>query len=917
MFRGHYQEVTPISGNNTGKILTINKGSGKTPMVSSNTSSKLPKSSRAVRKSLADTMEYEHVEMPNGINGLIISDPGLDKCSCAVSVKVGSLDNPESAQGLAHFLEHMLFMGTEKYPDEDEFTGFLSKNNGGYNATTYGETTIYYFDIAPEAFEEGVDRLADFFKTPLLKQDSVEREVSAVHSEFCNGLGSDDWRIWRMIGRCCKKDVPMSKFSTGNYDTLRREGIWEEMKEFWRTKYSCDKMCVVIYGNKSPGELKELLKKFEGVPKGREEKKCPGEGTKQDLEGRLDIFDPEYTNRWIRVEPIADTRSVVVSMTAESGYKIFKNNPYECITEMILREDPKGFACRVKDKGLALDVECEVDDYTDYSLIIVTIHLSEAGSKRTRDVVLELVNYIRGMKITPREYAELKKRSEYVFRYKEGDKPMYQTQKIAKNMQFYPVENVLDKDHCFERFDSSEMERIIKRMGNFSEWLVFYVAKDAGAFDMCEEIYKVRYGVGDRILEEKDIDANPLEEGEVAEWKEGRLESSEGGTGILSREFPGGKINFLFDDTYKVPKVFIGYLVRTENMSKGDKVNTMFLIENAKSQFFRRYDGYLHGTGVDITVQIEHYGIEICIECFNHMSVEVSQKFFDVLFGEPEGSRKHLIKENIRKELEMMRNNRPFRRCMEGMKQMRIPENMLAEETMERLGSVDTGYKMSRKFFLEMFAIGNMRFSDAEKIFNHVLSKQEEVYDYKKKELLDGKYRCDVNTSDKVNNACALSYYCGKYGNHADAAMTHFVHQSCMSMFFDDLRTKEELGYVVFSRVIHLDDEQYITFLVQSEKDVEFLEKRIRKFVEDLDKYFREMSESQLKEFKNGVVSFFKEKKKNFEIYSASIWNKYLRGVVDLKYEDKAAEAVSRISREDLSIGKIFGPVYVSRVFAH
>ncbi|AFN83161.1 secreted/periplasmic Zn-dependent insulinase-like peptidase [Encephalitozoon romaleae SJ-2008] len=870
-----------------------------------------------IRKSLADTMEYEHVEMPNGIHALVISDPSLDKCSCAVSVKVGAFDNPESAQGLAHFLEHMLFMGTEKYPDEEGFSKFLARNNGGYNATTYGEVTIYYFDVAPKAFEEGVDRLADFFKAPLLKKNSVEREVSAVHSEFCNGLNVDDWRIWRMMARCCKKELPISKFSTGNYDTLRREGIWEEMKDFWRKKYSCDKMCVVIYGNKSPSELKKLLKKFEGVPKGLEEKECSGKNMGSELEEGWSVFDTEYTNRWIRVEPIADTKSIVVTITVESGYKVFRNNPYECITEMILRDDPRGFACKVKDKGLALDVECENANYTDYSLIIITVHLSVVGSKRPKDVVLELVKYIQGMNITESEYEELKKRSRYLFKYEENDEPMYQTQKIAKRMQFYPIENVLDKDYCFERFDENEMKRIIKRMGSFSEWLVFHVAKDAGVFDMCEEIYGVRFGLGDKILEAKDIKGEPLEKVDSVEWKEGEMASSENGSDIISKEFPGGKINYLFNDTYKVPKVFIGYLIRTENISKESRVDMMFLAENAKSQFFKKHGGYLYGTGVDVSVRIEHYGIEIRIECFNHMSVEVSQKFFDILFGDPDQSRKDLIKEKIRNELEIMRNSSPYRRCDEGMRWMKVPDHMMAEEMMEKLHSVDTRCKMSRKFFLEMFAIGNIEYSDAEKIFNHVLSKQVEVYNYKRKGLLDGRYKCDVKTSDKVNNACTVNYYCGKYGNHVDAAMTHLVHQSCMAMFFDDLRTKEELGYVVASRVMHLDDEQYIVFLVQSEKDVDFLEKRIRKFVEDLDGYYKEMSEEQFEEFKSGVISFFKEKKKNFEIYSTDMWGKYLRGVVDLKYEDKAVDAVSKISKKDLSIGKVFGPAYVSRVFAH
>ncbi|KMV65969.1 insulinase-like Zn-dependent peptidase [Encephalitozoon cuniculi EcunIII-L] len=868
---------------------------------------------RMVHKNLMDTTRYEYVEIPNGMRALIMSDPGLDKCSCAVSVRVGSFDDPADAQGLAHFLEHMLFMGTEKYPVEDGLSYFLSKNNGGYNATTYGEATVYYFDVRPEAFEEAVDMFADFFKSPLLKRDSVEREVSAVNSEFCNGLNNDGWRTWRMMKKCCKKEQALSKFSTGNYDTLRRDGIWEEMKEFWSRKYSSDKMCVVIYGNKSPGELKELLGKFEGVLKGHGEDSCDKKDRKCRLDEGWSVFDEEYTNRWIRIQPIADTRSIMVMMTVESGYKMFKNNPYEYVLNMILRNDSKGFACKVKDMGLVLEVEGDLCDYTDYSVMIITMHLSAAGNKRPKEAVLELVKYLKTMPVCLDEYAELQKRSRYLFKYDEKDDPMYQTKRVAVNMQFYPVENVLDHEHCFERFDGDEIRGVVLLMADFSRWVVFHIAKDAGTFDMREEIYGVRYGVGDRIFEAEDIDA---ENSGVVEWKEGEMIRTEIPSDILTKELPGGKISYLFNDSYKVPKVFAGYLIRTEN-SSSDVVNMMFLARNAKDQFFKRYDGSLYKTGVEIDVRVESRGVEIRIECFNHMSVEVSRMFFDILFGEPDGSRRHLIKEEIWNELEVKRTSNPYKRCRDGMKWMKVPGHLMAEEAMERLDSVDTKSRLSRKFFLEMFVVGNIEYSDAEKMFRHVLTKQEEIHSCGRNELLDGRYRCDINTCDERNNACALSYYCGRYGNHKDVAVAHLVHHSCKAMFFDQLRTKEELGYVVISNVTYIDDEQYITFVVQSEKDVEFLEKRIRRFVEELEGYFKEMSLEDFEKFKSGVISSFRERKKNFVLYSTEIWDKCLRGVVDQEHDEKVVEAVKEISKENLSVGKILGQVYVSRVFAH
>lgn len=57
-------------------------------------------------------------------------------------------------QGLAHYLEHMLFMGSSKYPDENEYDSFISKSGGGSNAFTECEYTLYHFDVLPQHLEK-------------------------------------------------------------------------------------------------------------------------------------------------------------------------------------------------------------------------------------------------------------------------------------------------------------------------------------------------------------------------------------------------------------------------------------------------------------------------------------------------------------------------------------------------------------------------------------------------------------------------------------------------------------------------------------------------------------------------------------------------------------------------------------------
>ena len=71
---------------------------------------------------------------------------------------IGSIQDPPGLPGLAHFLEHMLFLGTEKYKDENAYNKFLSENGGSSNAFTAKDHTCYYFDVAPKALEGALDR---------------------------------------------------------------------------------------------------------------------------------------------------------------------------------------------------------------------------------------------------------------------------------------------------------------------------------------------------------------------------------------------------------------------------------------------------------------------------------------------------------------------------------------------------------------------------------------------------------------------------------------------------------------------------------------------------------------------------------------------------------------------------------------
>ena len=136
-------------------------------------------------QSASDKRTYKFIQLENKMRCILIQDDEADMSSASLSVSgVGAASDPKEFYGTAHFLEHMLFMGSEKYPEQNDYSTYI-KDNGGYsNAFTGMNYTNYHFEVSNQAFEGALDRFSMFFTCPLLKEDSAEKEMNAVDSEY-------------------------------------------------------------------------------------------------------------------------------------------------------------------------------------------------------------------------------------------------------------------------------------------------------------------------------------------------------------------------------------------------------------------------------------------------------------------------------------------------------------------------------------------------------------------------------------------------------------------------------------------------------------------------------------------------------------------------------------------------------------
>ena len=333
-------------------------------------------------KSSNDRREFRYIGLPNGLEALLISDPLTQKAAASLSVSIGSYY--DTVDGIAHFLEHMLFMGSSKYPDENEYSQIVTENGGYSNAYTTSDHTNYYFTCTPDGLFNVLDVFAQFFISPLLKKDSVQREINAVDSEYKNGLTNDAWRFHGVKREFMNDSHPMHKFNVGSTSTLNIPNVREIVMDFYNTYYSSDLMKLVVVGKQTLDELENsVTTMFSAVPKHKVVTKT---------EFGFMYNAPVYGH----IVPMKDENKldVIWEFQLSDDYAMFHID--EFISHVIGHEGPGSLFDILYQRFLANSLIAGVEQSSkNHKALFITIHLTDMGFQKinlVRQFVLSYVN---------------------------------------------------------------------------------------------------------------------------------------------------------------------------------------------------------------------------------------------------------------------------------------------------------------------------------------------------------------------------------------------------------------------------------------------------------------------------------------------------------------------------------------------
>lgn len=212
----------------------------------------------------SDSSTHRSLTVSNGLRVSLCSAPRLKRCAAALRVAAGSHDVPEQWPGLAHFLEHLFFLGTERFPADQNLMAYVQRHGGQLNASTRERTTDFFFDLPVAVFAEGLDRLCEMLAHARLSMADQLREREVLHAEFIAWSRDAASRNHLKRLQPISPLHPLRWFHAGNRFSLPvpRPAFQQALQGFYRQFYQAGQMTLSLAGPQSLDVLQALAETY-------------------------------------------------------------------------------------------------------------------------------------------------------------------------------------------------------------------------------------------------------------------------------------------------------------------------------------------------------------------------------------------------------------------------------------------------------------------------------------------------------------------------------------------------------------------------------------------------------------------------------------------------------------------------------
>lgn len=897
-----------------------------------------------------DSCKYRALTLPNDLSVLLVSDNLSEHAAASMDVAVGSYSDPPEIPGLAHFLEHMLFMGTEKYPDEGSYSKFISLHGGSPNACTGPEHTNFHFDIVATSpspgserlpnFYEALDRFAQFFIAPAFTHSSTDREVNAVHSEYKFKLQSDCLRI-AFVGKANANPAhPYSAFTIGSRETLSEIPLKKDIDvraallDFHAKHYSANIMKLVVVAPYSLDVLQEWVVELFSEVQNREVDK-PWRA----YENIPVLLPHQYPCRYF-VKTIADIRSLEMDWMIPPALNDYQSKSGALLCCLLEDEGEGSILSILKSRGWGEQLGSDIYGRRSYAELYVAITLTSNGFSHIDDVIAVVYDYIRLLRKTGLPEWLFKQEAlilERQFRFRDRPYARCYAEFLAKTLHYKPSEDCvsasyLAKEYCPEKF-MQILDKLTPVNGN-----VFVAAQSvADDSDLKEKWFEAQYRVD--ALGEDDFKSwetkssstamklpkqNPYIPTDFNVLGEPLMPGEDDGEGpcrILHTEHM--ELYHKIDRTFNRPTIVLNLRMATPMVYASPWHSVMAtLYINLLDDALTEHAWATGKAGYVYDVDTNPRGVDLYMSGYSDGFGEVLVELLEKLKGlEINLDRYEVLKEDCIRQFE-------------NAEETASPTDQINS----RLHSLLYECKWERKDRLECLRDGSITFEMMKEYSKKVVERSfvtglvygsvdqecatgfmNSVQDILKFEVLpyDQRPRLRVvqvplggnvfwrqkNTNVKDDNSCIEVYYQAEaLGNFKEDVKLELIGTVLEDTFFHELRTVQQMGYFVDEGDTYDNCVGGIYFTVQSAvASPDELLRRIEKFLVDVRAGFLcEMSDEKFGTIVKSMIRSKREGSRGMDELTSRYWAGLCSVPFLFDRDEREAEALESVTKEDM-----------------
>ena len=875
----------------------------------------------------AKKRETKTLVLNNGVGVLLMHDPEVTRSTAALAVGVGSLYDPEEKLGLAHYLEHMLFLGTKKYPEVNAFDKLLSANSGDNNAYTGDVVTNYFFEISHGAVEEGLDRFSQFFKGPLFDKQYSEREVNAVHSEHDKNQLRDRWRIAHAMSQVAEEGHPVKKFGTGNKETLAGDNR-PALLAFYQRYYAASRMKLAMLSNLSLRAQEELaVKYFSDIP---------------DHPMEMPPIDPSYRKplkgqyRLMKIKTIRDIQNLTLTFPTIRLYDHLDSKPANIVAHILGYEGKGSLLSKLKEEGLALGLSAGGDfSHPNLSSFDISVRLTKKGEKdyeRVLELVFAYIHLLKEHGFEEYTFREAQTMAQTDFEWKDPDEGMGYVASKAGLMQQYKLEDVETLPYLYQKYDPAAYKAVLATLR--PENMLAVLQSQSVETDRQAKFYGTEYSireVGGKQFEK--LRTPPKAEGlfypnrnDFIPYHLTLIEEEPS----LVRDDPLAKVWFQFDDRFEQPKVNIKLRIETPHVY--DTVNNY-----ARS---RLYSAAVHEGLNELVYPIQlaglSYGLSVRKKGIVLSLGGYSQRISDLL----QLVAKNLTRINIdeqkfndlkRAAIRRAENGklRPayarasyYNRLLWRVKQYNEEEILVELKSVTFDDLKEHAKRLYDRVFITGVVHGNWTEAKVRESLDLLLAEikslplpKEERYQERMEVLDPGERILFSKQIENNNNALIYTLQVGemKLSTHAKASLVSSIVESD---FYTQMRTNQQLGYIVSSSNHRSHDRLLFILLIQSAGygPVE-LKARVEAWMKQSHRLFDELTDEEFERHRKGLIISLEEEGDSIAEVTEELYDYATREKGNFQYHEQLVEAVKNLKKSDVvsESRKIFLDAQTSR----